>query len=91
VLVLFTDGRANVPLGGRVSGDRADVRAQVLSEVKMIGAALRRIDVSSLVVDTSSRFTSGGEAAELASALGGAYVPLPPGASRKELFEALSV
>jgi magnesium chelatase subunit D len=91
VLVLFTDGRANVPLGGRASGDRADARAQVLSEVRMLGAALRRIHVSSLVVDTSSRFTSGGEAAELALALGGVYVPLPPGAPRKELFEALSV
>jgi len=91
VLVLFTDGRANVPLGGGVAGHRTKARAQVMSEVRMLGAALRRIDVTSLVVDTSSRFTSGGEAAELASALGGAYVPLPPGASQKELFEALSV
>jgi magnesium chelatase subunit D len=91
VLVLFTDGRANVALGGRVAGDRAATRAQVMSEVRMIGAALRRIEVASLVVDTSSRFTAGGEAAELAAALGGAHVSLPPGASRKELYEALSV
>lgn len=91
VLVFFTDGRANVPLGGRLNGERTAARAQVLSEVRTLGAALRRIDVASLVVDTSSRFTSGGEAGELAAALGGACVALPPGGSRKELFEALSV
>ncbi|HEX7177633.1 MAG TPA: magnesium chelatase ATPase subunit I [Pyrinomonadaceae bacterium] len=91
VLVLFTDGRANVPFGGRMAGDRAASRAQILSEVRVIGAALRRLDVTSLVVDTSNRFTSGGEAAELATALGGTHMTLPPGASQQELFEALSV
>ena len=76
-LLVFTDGRANVPLSASVGRDRAAVRAQVLSEVRRLGAALAREGVASFVVDTGSRFTSGGEGAELASALGGRYVQLP--------------
>jgi magnesium chelatase subunit D len=76
-LLVFTDGRANVPRDGRVEGDRADVRRRIKSEVEKIGVALQRAGVASLVVDTQNRFTRGGEGQELAQALGGRYVHLP--------------
>jgi magnesium chelatase subunit D len=77
VLLVFTDGRANVPRDGRAGADRAGVRRQIKSEVERIGVALQRTGVASVVVDTQNRFTSGGEGQALAQALGGRYVYLP--------------
>ncbi|HYG10460.1 MAG TPA: VWA domain-containing protein, partial [Pyrinomonadaceae bacterium] len=77
VLLVFTDGRANVPGDGRIGGDRASVRRRIKSEVEKIGVALQRTGVASVVVDTQNRFTSGGEGQALAQALGGRYVYLP--------------
>lgn len=77
VLLVFTDGRANVPRGGQTNGDRAGVRRQIKSEVEQIGVALQRLGVASVVVDTQNRFTSGGEGQALAQALGGRHVHLP--------------
>ncbi|HZG53520.1 MAG TPA: VWA domain-containing protein, partial [Pyrinomonadaceae bacterium] len=76
-LLVFTDGRANVPRDGRVAGDRALVQRQIACEVEKIGVALQRHGVASLVVDTQSRFTRGGEGQALAQSLGGRYVHLP--------------
>jgi magnesium chelatase subunit D len=76
-LLVFTDGRANVPRDRRVERDRAGVRRQIKSEVEKIGVALQRIGVASVVVDTQNRFTRGGEGQALAQALGGRYVHLP--------------
>ncbi|MCA1564893.1 MAG: magnesium chelatase ATPase subunit I [Acidobacteria bacterium] len=76
-LLVFTDGRANVPCDGRVDRDRAGVRRQIKSEVEKIGVALQRTGVASVVVDTQNRFTRGGEGQTLAQALGGRYVHLP--------------
>ncbi|MDQ1592741.1 MAG: magnesium chelatase subunit [Pyrinomonadaceae bacterium] len=77
VLLVFTDGRANVPRDGKIEGDRAGVRRRIKSEVEKIGVALQRTGVASVVVDTQNRFTSGGEGQALAQALGGRYVHLP--------------
>jgi magnesium chelatase subunit D len=77
VLLVFTDGRANVARDGRVDADRASVRRQIKIEVEKIGLALRRIGVSSMIIDTQNRFTSGGEGQALAQALGGRYEHLP--------------
>jgi magnesium chelatase subunit D len=76
-LLVFTDGRANVPGDGRVGGDRAAVRRRIIGEVEKIGVALQRCGVASVVVDTQNRFTRGGEGQVLAQALGGRYVHLP--------------
>ncbi|HKP72901.1 MAG TPA: VWA domain-containing protein, partial [Pyrinomonadaceae bacterium] len=77
VLLVFTDGRANVPLDGRVGGERAAVRLRIKGELEKIGVRLQRAKVASVVVDTQNRFTSGGEGQTLARALGGRYVHLP--------------
>jgi magnesium chelatase subunit D len=77
VLLVFTDGRANVPRDGQTGGDLRDLRRQIKSEVEKIGVALKRLGVAPLVVDTQNRFTAGGEGQALAHALGGQYVHLP--------------
>ncbi|HEV3470501.1 MAG TPA: magnesium chelatase ATPase subunit I [Pyrinomonadaceae bacterium] len=83
-LVLFTDGRANVPLGETPPADRSRLE----NEVAGLGASLRAAGVASTVVDTQNRFASHGGARALAEKLGGAYVQLPPnGAGRA--FEKL--
>lgn len=95
-LVVFTDGRANVPLNESADSDGAwfkdrnepdfklkgqiksegKLKRRIRSEVAAIGAALRKEGVSSFVIDTQSRFTSGGEGRFLADALGGRYTQL---------------
>lgn len=77
VLLIFTDGRANVPRDGRTSGDLAGVRRRIAVEVEKIGVALQRLGVVPVVVDTQNRFTSGGEGQALAQTLGGRYIHLP--------------
>jgi magnesium chelatase subunit D len=87
VLLVFTDGRANVARDGRLDADRALVQRQIKNEVELVGVALQRIGVASVVVDTQNRFTRGGEGEALARALGGRYVYLPTSA---EIADALA-
>jgi len=88
-LVLFTDGRANVPLGGRGEGDRASLARRIGEEVERLGAALRASGVASLVVDTQGGFTGGREGEFLSRALGGRYVRLPRVFNEEALSGAL--
>lgn len=74
MLVLFTDGRANVPL----RGDPTPARALAIEdELKRLGALLGSEEITSVVVDTKSRFVSNGEGDALARMLGARYVYLP--------------
>jgi magnesium chelatase subunit D len=66
LLVLLTDGRANVPCG-----DEA-----VWTEIHRVCAALKSENVSSVVIDTNRR-PAGRDAERLAALLGGRYVALP--------------
>jgi magnesium chelatase subunit D len=79
VLVLLTDGRANVGL-------RAP-RAAVDEEVRQIAAGVARSPIRSLVIDTQRGYLSQGSAARLASWLGGRYLYLP-GASGQAIAAA---
>ena len=76
-LVIFTDGRANVPLSvaAPASGDLK--KEHIREELTALGAALRREGVASVVVDTQRPFTSDGGAEALASLLGGRRLQLP--------------
>lgn len=81
VLVLLTDGRANVGL-------RSD-RAGVDEEVKKIAAVVAAAGLRSLVIDTQRNFLSQGSAQKLAVALTGRYLYLP-GASGAAIATAAS-
>jgi magnesium chelatase subunit D len=68
MLVLFTDGRANVRLRhGRAIED----------ELKQLGALLRAEGIASVIVDTKAKFLSKGEGRALAEMLGSRYLFLP--------------
>ena len=72
MLVLFTDGRANVGLGhGRAIDD----------ELKQLGALLGAEGIASVIVDTKARFLSNGEGRALAGQLGARYVYLATASS----------
>ncbi len=79
VVVLLTDGRANVPLG--------DDRSRIDDELQAIGHSLVAAGVRSIVVDTQRSYLSRGEARRLAGWLGGEYVYLP-NASGSEIADA---
>jgi magnesium chelatase subunit D len=69
LLVLLTDGRANVGLDGRGGRQRAQDDAQSLARM------IRAEGLLSIVIDTSPRAQK--PAQQLAAALGARYVPLP--------------
>lgn len=79
VLVLLTDGRANV-------GVRSE-RAGVDQELRAVAAGVTAARLHCLVVDTQRNFTSQGSAARLAQWLGGRYLYLP-GASGSAIAAA---
>jgi magnesium chelatase subunit D len=69
VIALLTDGKANVRLDG--GADREGAMAEVSGLARSMAAA----GLASIVIDISPRPRP--EAAELAAALGGRYLPLP--------------
>ncbi|HLL73950.1 MAG TPA: magnesium chelatase ATPase subunit I [Pyrinomonadaceae bacterium] len=77
VLLVFTDGRANVPLDARAVTDTTSRGKRIAAEIERLGSALRSLGVASAVVDTRRNFGSGGEGESLARALGGRYLRLP--------------
>jgi len=81
VLVLLTDGRANVGL-------RAG-RDQVAEELQTLGRAVVAAGIQTIVVDTQRTYLSRGEARKLAEWLAGEYVYLPN--AQGEQIAALAV
>ena len=69
VLVLLTDGRANIGL----QGDRAEIN----NELQALGQRIAEAGITALVVDTQRSYLSRGEARTLAGWLGGQYIYLP--------------
>ncbi|VVC56100.1 Magnesium-chelatase 60 kDa subunit (fragment) [Beijerinckiaceae bacterium RH AL1] len=69
VVVVMTDGKANVGRGGRPG--RAEAEAEAMAAAR----ALRLVGGATLVLDTAPR--PGDAAARLASAMGARYIPLP--------------
>jgi magnesium chelatase subunit D len=76
VLLLFTDGRANVALREQLIKNRVARHAALMHELEQLGAALTEARVKTVVIDTRHRFTSGGEGRALALRLGARYLYL---------------
>ncbi|HKY05166.1 MAG TPA: VWA domain-containing protein, partial [Blastocatellia bacterium] len=77
LLLIFTDGRANVGLRTAHLTDRVEREAAIEEELKRIGAAMRFECVHPVVIDTRSRYVSSGECRRLAGWLGARYLYLP--------------
>lgn len=81
VLVLLTDGRANIGLRAGREG--------VADELQTIGRAVVAAGIQTIVVDTQRTYLSRGEARKLAEWLAGEYVYLPN--AQGEQIAALAV
>lgn len=77
LLLVFTDGRANVGLRTDHLTDRVEREAAIQEELKKIGAVLDQENVHPVVIDTRAKFLSGGEGRALARLLGARYLYLP--------------
>ncbi len=84
VLLIFTDGRANVSLRTSHNGDRNVQRMKLESEAVSVGRELGRAGVRVTVVDTQNDFVSVGNAKKLADKLNGSYV------SNQELLTSIA-
>jgi len=73
VLLLFTDGHANVAVSGN-GINYPDTRQQIINEeIALLGGQLRKAGVTLIVVDTQKQFTSTGKARLLSEILGAEY------------------
>jgi magnesium chelatase subunit D len=69
ILIIMTDGRANVARDG--TGGRARANEDALSAARLV----RSVEITSLVIDTSPRPQQQGR--DLAVEMGARYLPLP--------------
>jgi magnesium chelatase subunit D len=78
VVLLFTDGHANVALRGDASGNSERIVRQKMIEGEMIqlGVELKKARVSLVVVDTQSGFGSDVDTRRVAEVLGARFVRL---------------
>jgi magnesium chelatase subunit D len=76
-LLLFTDGRANVPIVTNGDSDPERRRQVIAAEVKTLGYGLQAAGVKTVLIDTQRRFTANDEARSLAQTLGAVYKALP--------------
>ena len=76
VLLLFTDGGANVPLRSSESKDRLARQNLIAGEVFALGSRLRAVRVQIVVIETRNGFAVNNEARFLAELLGAQHLRL---------------
>ncbi|MGH9905614.1 MAG: VWA domain-containing protein [Pyrinomonadaceae bacterium] len=74
VLLIFTDGNANVSLRSESNGNGANPRPAIENEIRCLGSELQQAGVKIFVINTENRFVSSEKTRELADKLGGTYV-----------------
>lgn len=78
LVVLLTDGRANVPISENAAGMIMEIRrGHVRRELDRIAESYRRANVASLVIDTRQHFGANSDAVRLAELLDARYFFLP--------------
>jgi magnesium chelatase subunit D len=76
-VLLFTDGRANVPAKFSATNDRVNRQKAIAHEFAALRGAFAKIGIKLTVVDTQHSFVSNREALNLAERLGASYTSLP--------------
>jgi magnesium chelatase subunit D len=75
VILLFTDGGANVPMTIEARGAVAR-RTMIESELATLGAALRRASINAVVLNTQNRFSGSNQARAVAENLRADYLQM---------------
>jgi magnesium chelatase subunit D len=88
VLVLLTDGRANVGLRTSSRSGQGAERSDIQADLQHLGGQVAAAGIQAIVVDTQRSYLSRGEARRLAEWLGGTYIYLPN--ARGEQIAALA-
>lgn len=78
ILLLFTDGHANVSARANGNVTRAERQELIERELSGLGSKLRKAGVRTVVVDSDNEFVSNDQARALAEKLGGAYTTVKP-------------
>lgn len=78
VVLLFTDGRSNVPLRRKGLNLRVLRQLKIESELRELGCEIKRLKAHVVVVDTQKEFESAQETKKLASVLQAQFVKLTP-------------
>jgi magnesium chelatase subunit D len=89
MLVMFTDGRANVGVGVAKDLPRDEREKAITRELRELGAALLSAGIAALVIDTKPKFVNAGDALELAETIGAKYLYLPR-ADDKTIYQTLA-
>jgi len=76
VLLLFTDGGANVSLASVNAADRSRRQADILDEVARLGTRLRAARVTTFVVEAHHNFSNTGQVETIAESLRAVHVKL---------------
>jgi magnesium chelatase subunit D len=83
ILLVFTDGNANVAAGLNGHTSRAEGQAErrdiIGRELTMLGSALGKARIKTFVVDSRNQYLSNGEARALADKLGARYLNVKRG------------
>ncbi|MGH9881898.1 MAG: hypothetical protein ACRD6N_10715, partial [Pyrinomonadaceae bacterium] len=77
VVLLFTDGSANVSLRAAKAGSTLTPpprQEQIEAELSELGRELNKAGFSAVVIETQSRFNSNGNARQVAERLGARFV-----------------
>lgn len=78
VIVLITDGKANIPLSRSLGQPQADMgKSKIKTELLEIAGAIRTLGMQMLVIDSENKFISSCLAQELAKVAAGKYYYLP--------------
>jgi magnesium chelatase subunit D len=86
LLLVFTDGRANVALRENGSLSRSQRQELIAAEISLIGAQLTTARVRTILIDTQNQFTRNDSARALAQSLGADYQMLPVAAASSDLL-----
>lgn len=77
MLLLFTDGRANVGLQAEGRKEPSRGAESIPEELRRIGRVLETENIEAVVIDTRPKFVSTGEGQALAELIGGRFLYLP--------------